>query len=188
MRYPPEHKEETIRKIVKNAGAVAKKKGFQATGVDDLIKASGLTSGAFYKHFASKDELLQSVIRHEMGRTKALFFDGQEEDEKVTLSDIAKQYLSVLHVAHPESGCMLPSLTAEVARADDASRDHFENGLLELHQFLSSISNPQTAWAALSMSMGAISIARASTNESTQKAILSACVAQLKAMDTNHSK
>lgn len=188
MRYPPEHKAETIRKIIKNAGAQAKKNGFGTTGVDDLMTAAGLTSGAFYKHFGSKEELLQSVVQHEMGRTRALFFDDSDTDSQVSLSDIASQYLSVLHLLHPETGCMLPALSAEVARASDSTREQFDQGLKELHSVLAGISDSQKAWAALSMAVGAVSLARATANPQTRKAILSACLDELKRIDARNSK
>lgn len=188
MRYTPGQKEKTIRSIVKNAGAKAKQSGFGTTGVDDLMKAAGLTSGAFYKHFGSKEELLQAVVQYELGRTRALFFDGPDADRKTTLTAIATQYLSLLHLAHPESGCMLPALSAEVARASEDTRQQFDLGLTDLHGVLASISDPQTAWVALSMAVGAVSLARASANPATQKAVLSACSEALAAMDPAHLK
>jgi TetR/AcrR family transcriptional repressor of nem operon len=56
MRYSPEHKEETRARLLKTTGSLVKKKGFAATGVDGLMAAAELTSGAFYSHFRSKPQ------------------------------------------------------------------------------------------------------------------------------------
>jgi len=47
MRYPTTHKEETRKKLLANARAIAKKGGFGTTGVDELMASIGLTGGAF---------------------------------------------------------------------------------------------------------------------------------------------
>lgn len=51
MRYSATHKEETRNKLLANARAIAKKGGFETTGIDDLMAGIGLTGGAFYGHF-----------------------------------------------------------------------------------------------------------------------------------------
>ena len=62
MRYAPEHKEGTRARLVKATGALAKRQGFSGTGIDGLMAAAGLTSGAFYAHFRSKNELLEAIV------------------------------------------------------------------------------------------------------------------------------
>ena len=66
MRYPPGHKEEKRKELLAISGAAVQQGGFAATGVDALMQAAGVTSGAFYSHFASKGELLKAVIGHEL--------------------------------------------------------------------------------------------------------------------------
>ena len=55
MRYSAEHKQQTREKLLHSSGALAKAGGFATTGVDGLMKAIGLTGGAFYSHFPSKN-------------------------------------------------------------------------------------------------------------------------------------
>ncbi len=62
MRYAATHKEETREKLIESSRALAKKGGFETTGVDALMKAIGLTGGAFYSHFRSKDELFAAIV------------------------------------------------------------------------------------------------------------------------------
>ena len=61
MRYPATHKQDTRARLLKTTGALAKRQGFAGTGVDGLMAAAGLTSGAFYSHFRSKGELLDAI-------------------------------------------------------------------------------------------------------------------------------
>src|SRR5215468_10598496 len=58
MRKSREEAAQTRRRIVEAASCEFRKCGIVATGLNDLMKAAGLTHGGFYKHFASKDQLV----------------------------------------------------------------------------------------------------------------------------------
>ena len=58
MRKSREEAAQTRRRIVEAASCEFRKSGIVATGLNDLMKAAGLTHGGFYKHFASKDQLV----------------------------------------------------------------------------------------------------------------------------------
>ena len=58
MRYQPEHKVQTHRKIVQDASRRVRAKGLTGAAVSAVMQDAGFTHGGFYKHFASKDELL----------------------------------------------------------------------------------------------------------------------------------
>jgi TetR/AcrR family transcriptional repressor of nem operon len=62
MRYDPEHKTRTRDHILRNAPRKLRVEGLSGPGVANVMKASGLTVGACYKHFRSKDELLTDAI------------------------------------------------------------------------------------------------------------------------------
>ena len=62
MRYPANHKEETRKKLLANARAITKKGGFGTTGVDELMASIGLSGGAFYGHFPSKEALFAELV------------------------------------------------------------------------------------------------------------------------------
>ena len=57
-RYSPEHKEETRRRMIETAGRRFKSDGIDGSGIATLVADAGLTNGAFYGHFASKDDLV----------------------------------------------------------------------------------------------------------------------------------
>lgn len=62
MPYPKEHKQRTRRRIVAAAGRLFAARGFEATSIDDVMSACGLTRGGFYAHFGNKAELYREAI------------------------------------------------------------------------------------------------------------------------------
>ena len=54
-RYGTEHKQATRQRIIETAGRRLKRDGIDGSGVATLMADAGLTNGAFYAHFPSKD-------------------------------------------------------------------------------------------------------------------------------------
>jgi AcrR family transcriptional regulator len=65
-RYSPEHKEATRRRMIEAAGRRFKSDGIDGSGIATLVAEAGLTNGAFYGHFASKDDLVASVVTQQL--------------------------------------------------------------------------------------------------------------------------
>jgi TetR/AcrR family transcriptional regulator, transcriptional repressor for nem operon len=65
-RYSPEHKDATRRRMIETAGRRFKSDGFDGSGISTLVADAGLTNGAFYGHFASKDDLIASVVAQQL--------------------------------------------------------------------------------------------------------------------------
>ena len=169
MRYAASHKQETRERILDQAGALAKAKGFGTTGVDALMAAAGLTAGGFYAHFKSKSELLSALIDRELGRSRAMF----EVDSDAALAKAVKMYLSLAHVEHPQRGCPLTSLSSEIARADDAVRKTFEDRLLEIQQVVRArTADDAEAWSLIAQAVGAVTLARAMRSRAARKSLL----------------
>jgi TetR/AcrR family transcriptional repressor of nem operon len=59
--------------ILEAAMRLFRQKGFAATSVDDLCAAAGVTKGAFFHHFRSKDDLGAAVTLHWSETTGAMF-------------------------------------------------------------------------------------------------------------------
>ncbi len=64
---PPEHKAGTRRRIIETAGRRFKQDGIDRSGVAALMTDAGLTNGAFYAHFESKDDLVANVVADQLG-------------------------------------------------------------------------------------------------------------------------
>jgi TetR/AcrR family transcriptional regulator, transcriptional repressor for nem operon len=161
-------------RLLAHASTHVKAHGFAASPVDALAKQAGMTSGAVYQHFAGKADLFAAVIDAELQKTSQRFSHIAAHDVAAAEKALNK-YVNQAHVEHPEVGCPLPSLTAEVARASDAVKLAYQNGLLDIHQQLSRITgSPQAAWTLLAQSVGSVMLARAMSNSALQSDLLSA--------------
>jgi len=100
MRYSKTHKAETRTKLIETARAITKKGGFSSTGVDALMSAIGMTGGAFYSHFPSKQALFQAVIEDEIRNSSEMLAGGQNASGE-QLEQCLRNYLSSFHVLHP---------------------------------------------------------------------------------------
>lgn len=177
MRYSPTHKEETRARLLKTTGSLVKEKGFAATGVDSLMAAAELTSGAFYSHFRSKSDLLEAIVENEFQRSIELFSNKSLEQG----IEAIEGYLSSAHVAHPESGCLVPSLAPEIARASESTQHKFEQGVVELKNQIEILTKDDAkAWSILVQLIGAVMVARGIPSEQTRSTLLKAVDRQVK--------
>ncbi len=175
MRYPANHKQETRSRLLDTARGIAKRDGFDATGIDALMAAIGLTGGAFYNHFGSKAELFAEVIGLEMANSTAMLQadSAASRDELVAL---LRRYLSGRHVAHPEEGCALTALGPEIARTAPEVRKAVERSLRRLTRQWSQRlgGDADAAWALLAQCVGAVLLARVVETGRTRREILAA--------------
>lgn len=170
MRYSASHKQETKEKLIDSSAVLAKRAGFSTVGVDALMKAIGLSGGAFYNHFSSKDELFASIVEREL--CQSLDRLGADQDRE-RLQRCLKHYLSMAHVEHPESGCALPALGAEIARSEGVARQQAEHWICQLHQrWAKTLESDSLAWAILSQCIGALVVARMLVTPDVQRAVL----------------
>src|ERR1700679_3795731 len=68
MRYEKGHKEATRQHIIDVASAQFRESGVAAVGLAGVMSAAGLTNGAFYAHFESKEDLVRSVLVNALDR------------------------------------------------------------------------------------------------------------------------
>ena len=112
-------KEASRGRILRSAGLLLRRRGIAKASVQEIMRASGLTVGAFYAHFRSKDDLLLTVIREggaDMWRRElAACGDLPPAARRQALVD---SYLSPKHRDHADDGCILPASVAEIAAAD----------------------------------------------------------------------
>ncbi|CAG2132084.1 hypothetical protein LMG31506_00964 [Cupriavidus yeoncheonensis] len=174
MRYTKTHKEETRAKLLDSSSAIAKKGGFASTGVDALMSAIGLTGGAFYSHFRSKQELFEAIVEQEMQKSCDMLA-GNPDSPDNHVAKCVRDYLSSFHAISPEVGCILPTLGPEIARADPEVRERVERGLKQTHQsWRERTGDADAAWALIAQLVGALVVARAVESEKTRKEILAA--------------
>jgi len=172
MRYSASHKQETRERLLESSSVSAKKEGFSTVGVDGLMKAIGLSGGAFYSHFSSKDELFSSIVERELSHSLQRL-SGDGDLNQARLERCLKHYLSMAHVEHPEAGCALPALGAEIARSDIAVRQQAEMWICRLQESWAQVlGSDSLAWAILSQCIGALVVARMLVNPDIQRQVL----------------
>jgi TetR/AcrR family transcriptional regulator, transcriptional repressor for nem operon len=181
MRYSAAHKAETRKHLLEVSGALAKKNGFSASGVDALMAAAGLTSGAFYNHFGSKTELFSELVAQELQHSVTMIADDTT-DEPVDewIARQLRRYLTWKHAQNPESGCVIPSLGAEIARADKNTKKKYEDSMKHIRDiWANQLGDEKMAWAVCAQLVGAMLLARAMATEKTGKEVLDASKAFL---------
>jgi TetR/AcrR family transcriptional repressor of nem operon len=124
MRYDLEHKEQTRTKMVDTAARVLRRDGIAAAGVASLMAEAGFTNGAFYAHFESKEALVaEAVVAALHGTSAAMAQEIEAADPGHGLEAVIAFYLDPRHVAHPEHGCAVAALGAELARRPESTRE-----------------------------------------------------------------
>ena len=128
MRKSKEEAALTRKRIVTTAAAVFRKNGIVATGLNDLMKAAGLTHGGFYKHFESKDQLVAEACAEALETLIAKLTTAGSGRPGTA----AATYLSTDHRDHPSEGCPLAAIGSELSRCDEKTRDLATTGFLKL--------------------------------------------------------
>ena len=112
-------REQTRLRILDAAAAAFRGRGFAATGVDAVMSAAGLTHGGFYAHFTCKAELLRAAVQHSARpEANAMLSAVAGLTGEELIATTIERYLSLAHRDHPETGCLLPTIAAEVPRYD----------------------------------------------------------------------
>ncbi|RSM67926.1 TetR family transcriptional regulator [Actinoplanes sp. ATCC 53533] len=128
MRYGPERKQATRRRIIEAAGRRFKADGIDGSGIAALMADAGLTNGAFYAHFDSKDDLVASAVADQLREQCEML--GTASPGHAGVEQILRTYLSVQHRDSPEHGCPSAALLDEIARSADATRRAYTDGVL----------------------------------------------------------
>jgi TetR/AcrR family transcriptional repressor of nem operon len=124
MRYPVEETAAKHERIVKEASRLFRERGFDNVSVGEVMKAAGLTHGAFYAHFNSKEELQAAAVAY--GQKVSL---GRLQRSKKSRESYADRYLSRRHRDNPGDGCTMAALAQAVARSTPELKTAFEQGL-----------------------------------------------------------
>src|SRR5256885_11676693 len=125
----------TRERIVTAAAAEFRQHGIAATGLADLMKAAGLTHGGFYRHFASKDQLVAEACSAAIATmNERVASSASRKRGRKGLEAAVADYLSTEHRDNPRDGCPLAALGSEMARADPPTRAAATPGVLKLAQ------------------------------------------------------
>ena len=132
MRYQPDHKAETHHRIVQDASRRLRAEGMTGAAVSAVMRDAGLTHGGFYKHFASKDDLLAASLSEGFREiTDRLALAAKGSRPGTAWKAIVTTYLSPEHCDHPELGCPVAALAPELARADPTAKARISQQVME---------------------------------------------------------
>lgn len=182
MRVSKEKAAEHRQQIINSAARLFREKGIGATGIDSITGDAGLTHGAVYSQFGSKEAITLEAIRTALRDSKRKWIRTVERrGSKKILPAIVESYLSRQHRDAPGHGCLVAALAADVAREPRSVRDAFTEEFKESWKFLSallgseesSLSEEDTL-AAFSFMAGAMILSRAVSDDALSELILRA--------------
>lgn len=161
--------EENHEAVITAASRLFKGRGINAVSVPELMAEAGLTHGAFYGHFKSKDELAVAACAHAFAEKRALLGKIRERhrgDKRAALAEFVERYTAKVHRDQPGLGCPVAAL------ADDASREEFKGpmrkafatGVEAMVEELQAISGPRGRPARREGGAGRCSATRGSTH------------------------
>ena len=130
MRYGKEHKQATRRRIIQTAGRRFKRDGIDGSGIATLMADAGLTNGAFYAHFASKEDLVATAVADQLRAQRASV--SAQTPDLAGLEQYVRAYLSVEHRDNPDDGCPSAALLDEIGRCTQATKRAYTDGLLAM--------------------------------------------------------
>lgn len=176
MRYPPEETAEKHARILEQASILFRERGFSGVSVSEIMKATGLTHGAFYNHFESKEDLISESIADASAKALGSMREGASAGQSMT--QFVDEYLSQQHRDDRGNGCLMAALASEIARepaAQSAFTRHVESMAAEFTPSLAKAKKKNARRQAihtLSSIVGAIVLARAVDNPELSEEIL----------------
>lgn len=183
MNSRTEQKERSHQSILDSAARLVRDKGIAGARVADVMQGAGLTVGAFYAHFASKDVLVDEAL----GRTAArlrdrLFARLDEKPEAERARTVLDRYLSAAHRDSATLGCPLPAVAGEVGNSEPQHRGAVVRQIEELVSGLSRhlpeggiVPGRMLAIGLVALMYGGLTLSRAVRGTNLSDEVLRAC-------------
>lgn len=183
MRHKGVSKDETRQKMLAAAGRGFRSHGFAGIGVDGLAKEAGVTSGAFYTHFGSKNAAFDAALAAGLDEVLEAVPDYQTQHGADWVTAFATYYLSKGHREDLACGCAMASLTTEVMRSSPAVHAAYEKKMTKIADLIaaglaggSAAELHSRAWAMLGVLVGGVSVARAMKTQKVANEVARATV------------
>jgi TetR/AcrR family transcriptional regulator, transcriptional repressor for nem operon len=188
MRVSRIQAEENRQTVIDVASRLFREHGFDGIGLKDLMKGAGLTQGAFYKQFTSKEDLAVQASRRALESATRRWSDAAAANPKDPLGAVMAFYLSMGHRREKSDGCPIVALGSDAARQGAEVKASFESGIREYLDLLGrwvgqtdgEEPNGKTM-AILSTMVGALVLSRTLNDPDLAQAFLHAAVEQVHA-------
>jgi TetR/AcrR family transcriptional regulator, transcriptional repressor for nem operon len=178
---------ENRQTVIDVASRLFRERGFDGIGLKDLMKGAGLTQGAFYKQFASKEDLAAQSSARALESAFSRWSAAMAANPKDPLGAVMAFYLSMEHREERMDGCPIVALGSDAARQGSDVKASFEAGIkahLEvLGRLIAEIDGKGPkgkAMAILSTMVGALTLSRAVNDPDLARAFLDAAVKQVR--------
>jgi len=165
-------REETHKRMLAAAGRSFRSHGYAGIGVDGIAKEAGVTSGAFYAHFGSKDGAFSAAVVKGLDEVITGVPAFQSTHGENWVQAFADYYLGKGNRDDRACGCAMSSLTAEVVRSGDEIQGIFEGKMTRIVGLIaeglagtSDENRLSRAWAMLGVLIGGVNLARAMSSD-----------------------
>ena len=181
MRVSRAQAAENRETVINVASRLFREHGFDGIGLKDLMEGAGLTQGAFYKQFTSKEDLAAQASRRALESVSSRWSAAAAANPKDPLSAVVAIFLSTDHRAERMDGCPIVALGSDAARQGSEVKASFEAGIREYLELLDcwvgeadSEEPSGKAMAILSTMIGAVVLSRAVNDKRLSKQLLQA--------------
>ncbi|RWQ85299.1 MAG: TetR/AcrR family transcriptional regulator [Mesorhizobium sp.] len=187
MRVSRMQAAENRETVINVASRLFRERGFDGIGLKDLMKGAGLTQGAFYKQFASKEDLAAQASRRAMESATHRWSAATAAKPEDPLGAVIAFYLSMGHRGEKMDGCPVVALGSDAARQGAEVKASFEAGIREYLKMLGSWVGEADgeeaggkAMAILSTMVGAVLLSRVVNDPDLAQAFLDAATDQVR--------
>ena len=190
MRVSRIQAEENRQTVINVASRLFREHGFDGIGLKDLMKGAGLTQGAFYKQFASKEDLAAQASRRALESAADRWSAAVAAKPEDPLGAVIDFYLSAGHREEKMDGCPVVALGSDAARQSVEVKASFEAGIREYLEMLGRCVEEADgkddpcgkAMAILSTMVGAVVLSRVINDEQLSKQFLHAAAKSVMAL------
>lgn len=190
-RVSKEQAQENRRRIVDTASRLFREQGTDGVSVADLMKAAGLTHGGFYKHFDSKEALVDEAtarafdgVDQQLDALATAGGDGSDGggDPEAARRAFADHYLSPVHRDDMAGGCPTAGLAVDMARGatGGTARHTYAEGVRAFARRMAT-DEDDDGLVRLSTMVGALILARAVSGDPLSDQLLAAARAEASA-------
>ena len=174
---------ENRQTVINVASRLFREHGFDGIGLKDLMEAAGLTQGAFYKQFESKEDLAAQASRRALESASERWSDAIAENPDDPLGAVIAFYLSAGHREEKLDGCPVVALGSDAARQGAGVKAAFEEGIKAYLEVLGPLlpktdgeDSNRKAMIVLSTMVGAMTLSRAVNDPDLAQAFQNAAV------------
>lgn len=182
MPLSKEHKKVSREKILASAVKLFPHKGIDNVSIEDVMQHAGMTRGAFYAHFKSKEDLYSHAIlkASELSEIVKMYFNGARGQDFV--DKIIDGYLSQYHTSGKTSPCPLAFLATDAANNKTKIRSVYTEVFINFVNLIKNEStdskksdNKDLMMAVTAMMIGGVAVSRALVDSELKEELLASC-------------